>query len=573
GMPQSSTVLDATALPNGQFAAAGLFSFGTPTTGSIVVGSASGVVPMTAPLGSWAAITRMQNGNLVLGGTPANGIGAVQSWNGTSWTDLGAGTPTTVADLIPTTNGDVVAVGARSTASNGPTVARFQGSTWSELGAPLPPNVRAIVRPPNGDLVLGGAFTAFAGIAANNIVRRAGNTWQALGLGVGGQVDALAVAPDGSILVAGPFANAGGGPANLVARWNGSAWSSLGTGPGFVPLEIAAGAGGHVLVRGSNVVAWWNGAAWAALPPTNGPLSAITATPEGDFLIGGLFSSPIGGTGTLRFANGVYSYTANQPFMAQRFGTAADGGVLAQVSGAGGALVLRLQGNTWTQLGGTFPFGFPLSLSTMPNGDALTISSPINNNCVIGRFDGTAWTVLDEVVASPTAQGFRLAITSTNGQLVVAGSVLAVDGLATKGLAIADSTCPASVATFGTGCVGAAGPVALTANNAAWLGGTCTSTVTGLVPGSLALHGIGTPTATAPLPLGAPGCSLFVAPIVVDVLLPGTGPTTTAFAVPRQPSLVGVSLRTQAVGLELDASGALVRLTSSNALDLVVGSL
>jgi hypothetical protein len=76
-----------------------------------------------------------------------------------------------------------------------------------------------------------------------------------------------------------------------------------------------------------------------------------------------------------------------------------------------------------------------------------------------------------------------------------------------------------------------------------------------------------------PLPLGAPGCSLFVAPLVLDLLLPQNGAATATVLVPASPSLAGLVFREQVVGLELDALGALTRVTSTNALALTIGAL
>ncbi|MFY9346021.1 MAG: hypothetical protein WAT39_26260, partial [Planctomycetota bacterium] len=580
GLSSSGGIASAvTPLPGGQFAAVGLFPFPGGATASVVVSSTAGVAPLPAPPGnggSLRAMVRLANGDLVVGGFAVAGAGAVVRWNGAAWSNLGPGTPGVVNGLALTATGDLVAGGARSSgAYTGPTAAVFDGAAWNALGGPQPPAVRAMVRLANGDLVLGGTFTSFGGVAANHVVRRSGTTFVPLGAGVDGPVDALAVAPDGAVLVGGAFANAGGGPANRVARWTGTAWTSLGSGPSVAPVELAAGTAGQVLARGGNQVHWFDGASWSTITPPNGPATAIAAAPEGDFLIGGLFFTPLGGSGTVRFAQGVFSFAANQPLLVTRFGHDLQGRVLGAMSGAGGSEVWRLTGNSWTQIGSVFPYGLPLSLSALPNGDPLAIASPFQNVSIVGRFDGAAWVPLStEVIAGPYSSTFRLAATSTReGDVVVAGGVIAAANQVSLGLAVAAPTCPAAAATFGTGCVGDAGPMTLTTTTAPWIGGTFASMATGLPAGSLGVHAIGVASASVPLPGGAPGCSLFVNPILLDVLLPAAGQAAATFAVPRNLALAGMALRTQVVGVEIGALGAIVRLTSSNALDLTVGAL
>jgi hypothetical protein len=76
----------------------------------------------------------------------------------------------------------------------------------------------------------------------------------------------------------------------------------------------------------------------------------------------------------------------------------------------------------------------------------------------------------------------------------------------------------------------------------------------------------------APLPLGAPGCALFTSLGVIDLLVPTNGVVEPSFVVPRDPALVGATARTQVIGIELDASLAIVRTTATNALILTVGA-
>jgi len=115
--------------------------------------------------------------------------------------------------------------------------------------------------------------------------------------------------------------------------------------------------------------------------------------------------------------------------------------------------------------------------------------------------------------------------------------------------------------------------VTLAAQNRPWVGGTFRARLQTLPVNSLALHVVGFQPFAAALPLGAPGCSLLVDPVGLDLVAPVGGAGSLNVAVPNTPSAVGLSLRSQGVVLELDAQGALLRTTSSNALLLVVGAL
>ena len=88
---------------------------------------------------------------------------------------------------------------------------------------------------------------------------------------------------------------------------------------------------------------------------------------------------------------------------------------------------------------------------------------------------------------------------------------------------------------------------------------------------SLALQLFGVQPTVQPLPLGAPSCSLFTVPFLTTLEVPSNGSVAMAFALPSSANLIGQLLRQQVVGIELGSSG-LVRLTSSNALDLVIGA-
>jgi len=74
------------------------------------------------------------------------------------------------------------------------------------------------------------------------------------------------------------------------------------------------------------------------------------------------------------------------------------------------------------------------------------------------------------------------------------------------------------------------------------------------------------------LPLSPPGCTLQVSPLQTDLVVPGGGSAQASFLIPNDPNLVGIVLRTQVVAVELDANGNLQQLTSTNALQMTIGT-
>jgi hypothetical protein len=161
---------------------------------------------------------------------------------------------------------------------------------------------------------------------------------------------------------------------------------------------------------------------------------------------------------------------------------------------------------------------------------------------------------------------------SGHGDVFVAGSLESAGNLVSVGFAHAAPTCPAAASVVGAGCTGGAGPVTLVANNTPWAGGVFTATASGMTASSLAVQVFGSAAPALPLPGGAPGCSLIVAPLVMELLLPSFGIATSTWALPASPSLAGLQVRLQVVGIELGATG-IVRLTSTNGLQLTIGAL
>jgi hypothetical protein len=274
----------------------------------------------------------------------------VASWDGSGWTNLGAGEAVnrTIRELV-VRDDEIVATGTifQAGAHNEEICfARWDGSAWKPYGVTPPLSGTAeglldfqgqeiaygsidlgslgwgkVIRR-NGtiwenvattnmfisdatifqnELVVGGSFTEIEGVSANHVARWDGKTWMPLGLGLDDNVYAVH-AHGTDLFVSGFFANAGGQPANKIARWDGANWHPMGTGLSG-PGQTFASYGGDLIVGGSflqaggiaaNNVARWDGSNWTALGL--GASSSVWDVHAigSDLYIGGIFNE-VGG--------------------------------------------------------------------------------------------------------------------------------------------------------------------------------------------------------------------------------------------------------------------------------------
>ena len=576
GLASFNFVQGVTTTPNGDVFACGSFLLPLGGTARVVRWDGVALQTIDPPLfGGAAAIVATANGDVVTG-TNSGQQPSLARWNGTAWSQLTGG-PSVVRSLVEDSSGAIV-VGSAAVSSD-PTsrsVTRYDGVSWQPVGAPRPPVINAMVRMPNGDVVVGGAFASLAGVNAANVARWHGGSWQPLGLGVDGDVLDLAVAPNGDLVVCGAFAAAGGAPAAGIARWNGQVWTTLGAGPATAntgankPSLVAIATDGSVFTWIQPQLRRYDGAAWSTVtfPGTLAIAQDLAALPNGDVAIGGIFigipGQPTLG-GLVVYQQGVVTTLPNTTVqVGSRLLVTSNGDLIVR----GQNMIMRWDGATWT----TLPFVAALSTAgfgELANGELVTAGSQNGSSAVpsiIYRLRNGAW----EPFGGLAGNG-RLVASSGTGDLFVASTTTTPQGLS-FGLAHATPACAARATVFGSGCVGGAGPVTLLPDNLAWIGGVFRSTATGMTANSLALQAFGVVPTVAALPGGAPGCSLFVTPILVDVVVPAAGVATAEFAVPNQPILIGQTLREQVFGIELSTQG-ITRLTSSNALDLIVGAL
>lgn len=274
-------------------------------------------------------------------------------------------------------------------------------------------------------LFVGGTFSFAGGTPANNIAAWDGTSWETLGLGVSGAVFALTIFDDGNgpqLYVAGDHASAGGqfsdangNPLRHLARWNGSQWSGL---PGGAPGDRVSALGVHDSGNGPELyasgqflaiggqpftrIAKWNGASWAALGSglESGSVRSFASFDNGDgpmmWISGNLFT--VGGINVRRIAR--WSGTQWLDGHAGNTGSAATGDLIVHQGslyvgsgnfssapfscvGLNWGKVLRLQGTTWTCLGGGFD-DFVLALASFDDGTGPALYAG-------GKFDGYGW--------------------------------------------------------------------------------------------------------------------------------------------------------------------------------------
>lgn len=569
------------------------------------------------------AIAHRANGELVVGGffSAVNGVTAagIAVWDGVQWSGLGNGTGSLVTALQPLPNGDLAVGGNRFYTAQVPLTgfALWNGTSWNVPydalgGAPPLAEVQCLAVGANGEAIVGGLFDwagsltvgnvakwdgiawrriasgfyigtycvaaepgdgfavglefrGAADIENSNVVRYQAGSWSAVGNGVPGKPRRIASLQNGRLVVA--TLN----PANSydVYEWDGSAWSLRAGSLAVLPVIQSMPDGSFVLagsfaslggVPASNI-ARWDGVAWQPLGSgTNAPVQALALMPDGTLIAGGSFTSA-GGVSLNSTAK--WDGTAWSSFAA--IGTLSVNGLSVSSGGdlfayAAGLSSYRWTGSAWSSLG----LGTPQStLLALPDGSVLQAGGrPI-------RWNGTAWGFYTNLVASRSSGTALL----TNGDVVMFGPTTTASLLPTYFTRLT-LPCRSLASPSGSGCLGAS----LRVGNGAWIGGTCRVRGEGLGAAQLVLVATGFQSASIGLdtllPQGVAGCTLQLVedPGLTQFAFANGGVAESSLVIPRNPVFVGLSFRQQMIPVQFDAQGAITAVTSTNAIQHVIGS-
>ncbi|MFK7742703.1 MAG: hypothetical protein AB8H80_20490 [Planctomycetota bacterium] len=494
----------------------------------------SGLVQIPSNGGLCDDVAALANGSVVVAGQfeladgkPCHNVARLAPSTDT-WSAIGSGTNGPVQTLLRTADGTVYAGGVfgQIEGANVPFLARRAADGSWQPFAPAPSSaVNQIVELPNGDLVIGGSFTEVGGIQAQRLARWDGSSWHAMGSGSNSNVFELIVGPSGAVLASGSFQGTLG-----TARWDGTSWNVIDVGAPILGTSLT--------IEGTG--------SFARLP--NGQLAAIASASGLDFAV--LWSG--------------FAWTLIAPLPVTSFGS-----LLAT---ADGELIYRnflWNGSTW------IPILDLASVSpeiAIPRADGSTwLAVQLNNQhrqLWAGR--GLNWSPID----APDFGSFQTLLAEPNGGVLIGGNQMRGDRGAYLTRIV--PTCPAAVQSYGAGCFGAAGPVALEALGTAWTGSELRSRTTGLPPNALVVPTVGFAPAATALPSVIPsayaGCVLWHS---ADLLLTPQFAFGSSFAsilpIPSDPTLAGSILRTQTVSIEFGQNG-IGGVASSNALLWLLGS-
>jgi hypothetical protein len=445
---------------------------------------------------------------------------------------------------------------------------RLQAGSWVPLTPPAPTTplgqVRA-ARAAGSDTIVGSSLGLWQGQPGN---------WSPLA-GLAGSVDELARMANGDLVVAGVF-TAPGLPANVrIARWNGVSWSPLATSVNgstlaLLPLpngELLAG-GTFTSIGGANIpyLARWTAGTWQPLGGgVNNTVRALTRLPNGDIVAGGDFTLAGTLTNTALYAarwDGAAWTAMSAPGPVTSLATEASGTVIAATSG-----VRRWNGSSWQLVVASSA----TAVLALPNGDLMASKFLSNGGLARIAPNGTVRTTYG------IADGVTDLVLAEDGDILVAGNIQGVTGVASVGVARLDAPCPATSTTAGAGCTGSAGPLVLTPTALPWLGGTFRGVATGLPALAFGVGVTGFAPTSVPLlslfPAAVAGCTLHAQPDLLEVVLATAGSVTVQLVVPSNPVLIGLVVQHQVVSLQSDAALNFTEVTATNSLQLTLGTL
>jgi hypothetical protein len=379
-------------------------------------------------------ITTDPAGNVYAAGQYIDGGGNqyVSKWNGTTWSELGTGTFSLGANgdiysICSDPSGNIYAAGAFTGATTGQGyVAKWNGTSWTEVGAGQKmggyfiQHITMLISDAAGNIYAGGqlADSTFSYIVS----KWDGTNWSRLGAGFNGSTDVIALDANGTLYTTGQFtngANAGSGH-NYVAKWDGTSWSEVGAGSGALNMNSYALAlctdpshnvyvGGRFTdAGGSQYVAKYDGIGWSELG------GGITNTSNND--IDQILSDA---SGNIYAAGDFATLTTNSQFVAKWNGTSwSDYGALDCNNAI---LAMALHGNTLYAAG---------AFTTDPNQQfghyvAKYDGTGSGNHAGLSELDRNTYRMYPNPTASSFALQFTTPITATITVTDIAGQEMA----------------------------------------------------------------------------------------------------------------------------------------------------
>ena len=238
----NAAVYDLLVLPNGDLVAAGSFqSIGGQAIRAIARWDGTAWSQFGAGLHQVAypgepIVTDVEpgpNGELLVVGRFSDQTGEIHGtarWDGVSWSQIGTWTLNDVPNaVLPWGNGHVLVAGRDAQAL--PVVAEWNGTAWTQFGAGFggfgTGSVKHLGIDASGALLAGGTFRQLYGAPANYLARWNGTAWQPVGSGPDFAVYDSIVLPSGDLVVAGGSTGTSPNSLQFVARWNGSFWSAV----------------------------------------------------------------------------------------------------------------------------------------------------------------------------------------------------------------------------------------------------------------------------------------------------------------------------------------------------------